>query len=155
MAHMNQAMKAQLAPGIKAVLKRYGIKGSISVDNYSSLVVTLKEGALDLIGEANRFNREYAERRGERFYEVKGYYQANAYRPNDYADNTVGRFFKELTKAMRGDLWYDNSDAMTDYFDTAYYLHINVGRWDRPYVCTGPRLDGTVNGVAEENYTFA
>ena len=137
MAYMNQERKAQLAPTIKAVLAKYGMKGSISVDNYSTLVVTLKEGKLDLIGEANRFNREYAERRGERFYEVKGYYQANAYRPNDYADNTVGRFFKELTAAMRGDLWYDNSDAMTDYFDTAYYLHINVGRWDRPYVFTG------------------
>lgn len=155
MAYMNQEMKAKLAPGIKAVFARYGIKGSISVDNHSSLVVTIKEGRLDLIGEANRSNREYAERTGQRFYEVKDNYQANAYRPTDYADNTVGRFFKELTAAMRGNLWYDRSDAMTDYFDTAYYLHINVGRWNRPYVCTGPRLDGTVNGVAEENYTFA
>lgn len=136
MAYMNQEMKAKLAPGIKAVFARYGIKGSISVDNHSSLVVTIKEGRLDLIGEANRSNREYAERTGQRFYEVKDNYQANAYRPTDYADNTVGRFFKELSAAMRGNLWYDRSDAMTDYFDTAYYLHINVGRWNRPYVCT-------------------
>jgi len=137
MAYMNQERKAQLAPAIKAVLARYGMKGSISVDNHSTLVVTLKEGRLDLIGEANRFNREYAERTGQRFYEVRDYYQANAYRPDTYADNRVGRFFRELTAAMRGNLWYDNSDAMTDYFDTAYYLHINVGRWNRPYVFTG------------------
>ena len=32
-----------------------------------------------------------------------------------------------------GRAWYDNSDAMTDYFDTAYYTHINVGKWDKPY----------------------
>jgi hypothetical protein len=155
MAYMNQEQKAQLAPAIKAVFKRYGIKGSISVDNHSSLVVTIKSGKLDLIGEANRFNREYAERTGQRFHEVKDYYQANAYRPDQYADNTVGQFFRELTAAMRGNLWYDRSDIMTDYFDTAYYLHINVGRWNQPYVCTGRSLDGTVNGVAEENYTFA
>jgi len=155
MAYMNQEQKAQLAPAIRAVFARYGMKGSISVDNHSSLVVTIKSGKLDLIGEANRFNREYAERTGQRFYEVKDYYQANAYRPDQYADNTVGQFFRELTAAMRGNLWYDRSDTMTDYFDTAYYLHINVGRWNQPYVCTGRSLDGTVNGVAEELYTFA
>jgi hypothetical protein len=156
MAYMNQARKAELAPGIKAVLAKYGVKGSISVDNHSTLVVTIKEGAPDFIGEANRFNREYAERRGERFHPVEGYYQANPYRgADDYADTTVGQFFRDLTAAMRGNLWYDNSDIMTDYFDTAYYLQINVGKYDRPYVCTGPTLNGLVNGQPEEFYTFA
>jgi len=141
MAYMNQDMKAKLAPAIKAVFARYGIKGSISVDNHSSLVVNIKSGKLDLIGEANRFNREYAERTGSRFYEVKDSYQANAYRPDTYADNTVGQFFRELTAAMRGDMWYDRSDIQTDYFETAYYLHINIGRWNRPYEFTGEPIE--------------
>lgn len=29
--------------------------------------------------------------------------------------------------------WYDNSDAMTDYFDTAFYYHIEIGRYDKPH----------------------
>lgn len=29
--------------------------------------------------------------------------------------------------------WYDNSDSMIDYFDTAYYFDINVGDWSTPY----------------------
>ena len=140
MAYMNQERKAQLAPAIKAVFAKYGVKGSISVHNHSTLVVTIKSGVLDFIGEANRFNREYAERTGQRFHPVTGYYQANPYkREDEYADKTIGAFFKELTAAMRGDLWYDNSDIMTDYFDTAYYLHINIGKWDRPYVFMGHR----------------
>ena len=140
MAWMNQERKAQLAPAIKAVLKKYGVKGSISVRNHSSLVVTVTSGNLDFIGEANRFNREYALRTGQRFYEVKGYYQANPYKGEDaYADATIGKFFRELTAAMRGDLWYDNSDIMTDYFDTAYYLDINIGKWNKPYVFMGAR----------------
>lgn len=140
MAYMNQERKAQLAPGIKAVLKKYGVKGSISVDNYSTLVVTLRSGDLDLIEEANAFNREYAERTGQRFHPVTDYYQANPYKGEDaYADNKIGSFFRELTAAMRGNLWYDRSDIMTDYFDTAYYLHINVGRWNRPYQYTGEK----------------
>ena len=140
MAWMNQDRKAQLAPAIKAVLKKYNVKGSISVKNHSTLVVTVRSGELDFIGEANRFNRKYAERTGQRFYEVKDYYQANPYKcENEYEDPTIGAFFKELTAAMRGNLWYDNSDSMTDYFDTAYYLHINIGRWNKPYVFTGAR----------------
>jgi hypothetical protein len=138
MAWMNQERKAQLAPAIKAVFAKYSVKGSISVNNHSSLVVTIKSGVLDFIGEANRFNREYAERTGQRFHEVKGNYQANPYKgAGEYSDPTIGQFFRELTAAMRGNLWYDNSDIMTDYFDTAYYLNINVGQWNKPYVFTG------------------
>lgn len=141
MAYMNQERKAQLAPAINAVFKRYGVKGSISVHNHSTLVVTIKSGALDFIGEANRFNREFAERTGQRFYPVTDYYQANPYKGADaYSDPVVGQFFRDLTAAMRGNLWYDNSDIMTDYFDTAYYLSINIGRWNRPYVYTGAAL---------------
>jgi len=47
MAYVTQEMKKELAPGIKAVLKKYGMKGSISINNYSSLVVTLQQGPLD------------------------------------------------------------------------------------------------------------
>ena len=30
--------------------------------------------------------------------------------------------------------WYDNSDSMTDYFVTAYYISMEVGSWNTPYV---------------------
>jgi hypothetical protein len=32
--------------------------------------------------------------------------------------------------------YYDDSDAMTDYFDTAFYYDIEVGSWDKPHVKT-------------------
>lgn len=137
MAYMNQERKAQLAPEIKKVLKKYGVKGTISVRNHLSLCVTLKEGALDFIGVANADNAAIAARRGDTPYEVKGYYQANPYYAHESSNKTVGKFFKELLAAMRGKLWYDNSDIQTDYFDTAYYMDINVGKWDKPYVYTG------------------
>ena len=42
--------------------------------------------------------------------------------------------------------WYDNSDPMTDYFDTAFYLDVEMGRWDKPYEKTDPRkLKGSTN----------
>ena len=34
---------------------------------------------------------------------------------------------------MKGALWFDKSDIMTDYFHTAYFLDINIGQWNKPY----------------------
>ena len=47
MAYVSQQDKAKLAPQIKKVLNKYGMKGSISIRHHSSLVVTLQSGAID------------------------------------------------------------------------------------------------------------
>ena len=65
MAYISQETKKELAPGIKAVLKKYGVKGSIGIHNHSSLVVNIKEGSIDFIAEANAKNKEIAERRNQ------------------------------------------------------------------------------------------
>ena len=42
--------------------------------------------------------------------------------------------------------WYDRSDAMTDYFDTAFYIDLEIGRFMQPYKFTKARkLKGTTN----------
>lgn len=72
----------------------------------------------------------------------EGYAQINHYHTHMYGDHQS--FFDEVhsiikTAPARGDGywknqgWYNNSDAMTDYFDTAYYISMNVGSWDKPY----------------------
>tara|TARA_B110000967_G_scaffold209657_1_gene266892 strand:- start:412 stop:783 length:372 start_codon:yes stop_codon:yes gene_type:complete len=49
------------------------------------------------------------------------------------------KFFSEVVDVIKtapgkvGDAWYDRSDAMTDYFDTAFYIHFNVGSFKRGY----------------------
>ena len=60
---MNQEQKKQRAPQIKKVLKKYGLKGTIGVRNYSTLYVTIKEGALDFIGVAQKMNNKSQGRR--------------------------------------------------------------------------------------------
>ena len=138
MAYMSQEKKAALAPFIKAVLAKYNMKGTISVDNHSTLLVTLKEGALDLIAAANADNKALAERTGHPFYEVKNDYQANPYFAHESTNKTVGAFFKELVAAMNGKNStvknHNNSDIMTDYFDVGWYVNIYVGKWNKPYI---------------------
>ena len=140
MAYISQTEKKELAPGIKKVLKAYGMKGTLSINHYSTLVVNLKKGSLDLIGAAQKKNNIYSERHGRPVTNIGSYYQANAYSVEtayDQIDSKISQFYKDLVKAMKGTKWFDKSDLMTDYHHIAYYLNINVGKWDRPYEFTG------------------
>ena len=140
LAYISQTEKKELAPAIKKVLKTYGINGTIAINHHSTLVVNLKKGKLDLIGAAQKINNERAERQGLPVTQIGNYFQANAYRePTEYENFApiIGRFYSDLIKAMKGTKWFDKSDMMTDYFHTAYYLSINVGKYSAPYQFTG------------------
>lgn len=137
MAYVSQEMKKELAPGIKAVLKKYGVKGTIAVRNHMTLVVNIKEGDIDFARGKNDvgFNRGLTAS-DDGFYD-----QVNTYHISKFYDGTAEAFLNELVAAMkaptgRGE-WYDKSDIMTDYFDIAYYTDINVGQWDKGYIQTG------------------
>jgi len=115
MAYMNQERKAERMPAIKAALKKYGMKGSVSVRNHMTLVVTLREGPLNFGSDRHSVNT----------YWIEDHYQGDAQ-----------AFLLELKDAMLGHDYYDRSDIQTDYFDTSHYIDINVGTWGKPYVCT-------------------
>ena len=141
MAYVSQEMKKDLAPQIKSVLNKYGLKGSIGVRNHSSLVVNIKSGILDLIGASNKHRIEDAKRRGNEPY-LDNYIQVNENYMSDWmeevGESKIAKFYDELVAAMKGVgsqsvAWYNNSDIMTDYFDRAYYIDINVGQWNKPY----------------------
>jgi hypothetical protein len=55
-----------------------------------------------------------------------------------WTDHFDGKAKEFLDKAFEIMLegYYNNSDAMIDYFDTAFYVDINIGKWDRPYAVT-------------------
>ena len=43
----------------------------------------------------------------------------------------------EIIKTASARQWFDKSDLMTDYFHTAFHIHLEVGRWNAPYVLKG------------------
>jgi hypothetical protein len=132
---MNQERKAVITKALKPVLAKYGVKGSLSVRNHSAIVLTVKSGKIDFIGNSNRVcgNDHYQVYRGFRP-NTSGYSDVNPYWFQDHYDGDAKAFLTEAFKALRSAGWYDNSDAQTDYFDTAYYVDINIGKWNKPYV---------------------
>ena len=135
MAYMNQERKAQLAPTIKSVFKKYGIKGSISVRNHMALVVTIKSGPVDFIGNFNKVGKENEWRYPFPRQDATDYIDVNPYWYHEHFDGVAKDFLAELIPAMNiGN--HDNSDIQTDYFDVGWYIDINIGRWDKPYVLT-------------------
>jgi hypothetical protein len=132
MAYMNQERKNKLAPQIKAVLKKYGVKGTISVNNHSSLIVTLQSG-FDLAKDSKEFNMT-------RRITANNFSIDFKWQIEQWLTGQAASFLSELMDAMNGvgsDLQnHDKSDAMTDYFDVGWYTDIKVGNWAKPYVVT-------------------
>ena len=135
MAYMNQERKQKIAQALKPILAKYKVKGSLSVRNHSSIVLTLKSGAIDFIGNSNRIcgNDFYQVQRGFKPNDM-GYDQVNPYWFQDHYDGDAKAFLTEAFKALKSADWYDESDAMTDYFNTAYYVDVNIGKWNSPYI---------------------
>lgn len=40
---------------------------------------------------------------------------------------------KQADQIANSDNW-DNSDSQTDYFDVNYYLHLAIGKWNKPAI---------------------
>lgn len=131
MAYMSQSRKAALAPEIKKICKEYGVKASIAVNNHSTLVLNIKSGRLDFIGNGNAVNETKPD--GRRGVPAKDYLQINPYWFQEHFTGEVKEFLTKVYSAMMvGN--HNNSDIMTDYFDVGWYVDINVGQWDKPYI---------------------
>ena len=60
--------------------------------------------------------------------------QVNHYHLQNYGvHKSLFEKIVEIIKTAPSKEWYNNSDAMIDYFDVAFYFDLNVGDWDKPY----------------------
>ena len=60
----------------------------------------------------------------------------NNIRINEYHFDIYGKFsdlFSGIVDIMKSQDWFDESDSMTDYFHTAYYINLSIGNWDKQY----------------------
>jgi hypothetical protein len=133
MAYMSQEKKAKLAPAVKAALKKYNLKGTLSVNNHSTLVLKIKQGPIDFI---KNFNDTIAALPGYDGHKAQSaertYIDVNPYHFQSHFTGKALAAVKAVYDAMMvGN--HDRSDMMTDYFDVGWYVDINIGSWNAPY----------------------
>ena len=129
MAYMNQEKKAAIVAAVKPILKKYGIKGTFAVRNHSTICLNIKSGKLDFIenyiGKMSQDQVEYIRKNKS--------LDVNPYWFQEHFSGEAKAFLSQVFNAMKSAGWYDRSDAQTDYFDTAYYVDVNIGSWKKPY----------------------
>ena len=132
MAYMNQERKAERAPAIKAILKKYNVKGSLAVRNHMTLVLNIKSGSVDFIGNFNKTVSSdfYLSARG--FTPAEKSLDVNPYHYQDHFSGDAKAFMQEVFAVMNGGN-HDRSDIQSDYFDVGWYVDVNVGQWNKPY----------------------
>ena len=138
MAYMNQDKKAKIAPVVKAILKKYGVKGSLSVRNHSTLCLTVKSGSIDFIenfikADADKHYGQHMSADQVAYLRKNQSVDVNPYWYHEHFSGKAKSFLAEVLKAMNAGN-HDNSDIQTDYFDVGWYVDVNIGRWNKPYV---------------------
>jgi len=135
MAYISQDEKKVLAVEIKSVLKKYGMKATIGVNNHSTLVVNLKSGKLDIL--TNWYETVTKKGTTNDYGDIMDkpeYMQVNEYWIDHNYSNTVKDFLNELVLAMKGPKYFNNDDIQSDYYHRSHYTNINVGKWNSPYI---------------------
>lgn len=132
MAYMNQEKKAIIKTNLDKALKGTGVKYSLSVRSHMTIVCTVKSAPIDLIDNYNKtvVNRPGGFRNAS---EATTYLDVNPYWYKEHFSGKALELVDKIVKAMYTANYYDNSDAMTDYFDTAYYVDVNIGKWNKPF----------------------
>ncbi len=135
MAYFSQEHKAKLAPTIKEICKRYGVKATLGVRNHSTLMLTIKSGAIDFIGNSNEVcgNDHFQVARGFKP-NTSGYESVNPYHYNKHFSGSALDFLNEVIPVMYGPDYFDESDIQTDYFHCSHYIDVNIGKWNKPYI---------------------
>lgn len=127
MAYITADDVAAIRKELKAAFPKW--KFSVRKDNHLAVAVTILKGTCSF---------EDGFKHGKRHAQVNQYWISEHWtdaeeamvltKINEIMHNAPGRANKDRK-------FYDNSDAMTDYFDTAFYTHLSIGGWNKEYQC--------------------
>lgn len=128
MAYVSKQDKQNISTKINPILKQYGLQGSLSVRNHSTLNLTIFGGSIDFIGNFNEVNEN-----DPRFVKATDNIQVNEYWYKEHFSGIALEVLEKLIPAMRTDDWFCDDDIQSDYFHRSYYYNVNIGRYDHPY----------------------
>jgi hypothetical protein len=126
MAYISKEQVQEKTIKLKALNKEYGIKASFSGSNSSSLNLTIHSGSIDFFEYlAPEIKRQCIEEEFD--------LQLNHYYLKDWFKDSKAKEYLLKAYSIMLEGHYNNSDIQTDYFDVAWYNHMQIGRWNKPY----------------------
>ena len=135
MAYMDQSRKKVIAANLKPILAKYGVKGSLSVRNHSTIVLTIRKGELDPFTDYIPLDngKPFVLDNGKPFVPFeRDHINVNPYHYERHFDGQTLEFLKEAFTVLNNGN-HDRSDVMSDYFDVGWYVDVTFGKWDKPY----------------------
>jgi hypothetical protein len=129
---MNQTKKALIAAALKQVVPS-GWKYSLGVRNHSTIVMNITAAPFNLIA-AFKPNAHFNP-------ETSTYMDVNPYHYREQLDDEAVADVMDMIFAALNDGNHDRSDSQTDYFDVGWYVDVNIGRWNKPFVCNAKPLN--------------
>ena len=135
MAYISTEDVKHIRNELKKELPQY--KFSVVRDHHSSVTISLMKGPAfkdyEYFDRYNNVTKTANLSDGE-------HHQINQFHLEDFYGKENAEILGKIDTISRtapakngGKVWYNDSDIQTDYFDIAYYVHINVGKWNKPY----------------------
>jgi hypothetical protein len=118
---MNQTKKAAIVAQLKSVVPQ-NWKYSVSVRNHSTIVCTVFAAPTNLIAKLTGSDEDNVQLNHHGLERL-------------YTNCEELQVIAAIAKALNTGNW-NRSDAQRDYFDVGHYVSIELGRYDRPFVCT-------------------
>jgi hypothetical protein len=133
MAYISQERKSQLAPAVRAICKKYGVKASLAIQNHRTLVLNVSQGDIDFVYNFNKTCSSQHHMVAQGWSpNTSGSISVNPYHFQKHFSGQALSFLKEVYAAMMNGN-HDRSDIQSDYFDVGWYVDINIGKWNKPY----------------------
>jgi len=134
MAYITASETKSIRNALKAKFGKT-LKFSVRNSHHSSVNINLLESSVYNLEP----NPDYDCNEGNGF----GFGQVSPWMtPKDQVENLLKKIdliAKNAPAKDGGKEWYDNSDMMTDYFNTAYYVFTDIGKWNKPFKFTGTK----------------
>ena len=124
MAYINAEQTKVKRNALKAAFP--GWKFSVRCDNHSSLEVRIIAADIDFFADDATLGDLTDRLRGHSNIGVNHYYL-----DSQWQGKALAALRKIVDICQEGN--HDNSDISTDYFDVGWYLHIQIGAWDKPF----------------------
>lgn len=138
MAYITKAEIQEKRKQINALCKQHGVSATVSGANTSSVTVTIRKGKIDFLVNHVETVRHYERVKQNQivdnaeWYAKRGYFTCNHYYLDRQFSGDALAFLNEVLTILKIG-HYDNSDIMTDYFNCAWYMHICIGTYEKPY----------------------